>query len=427
MMRRMLLVLQGTLVLLGAAVAQNPTSVDIDLVEGSTPGTLEVRVRPNGQGFSGIVSAVQFTISWPATSPATLGTRVQYCAAGFSLSSTPQVTASGTIFRTYSAFGFDPMSTTCPGEVWTAGVWHRIMTVPVNGNTGCTTFQIVSNAFGQPSDTNYFISLGGVSKTGIIEQTSVFIGSCAVPLAVKLHLEGPYDTGTLLMRDDLRAAGTVPSIEPYTALGYPNAASGGAETTTAGVLAVSGTDAIVDWVRIELRSSTDPTVLVATRHGLVQRDGDVVSAADGVSNVTIGNIPGSYYVVVRHRNHLGAMTATALALNLTATSIDYRNPATLTFGTDARKTIGAVMALWAGDVNSNGQLKYAGNGNDRDALLTAIGGTVPTNTVSGQYRQEDINLNGQVKYAGSANDRDLVLQVVGGTVPTATRSQVPVF
>ena len=73
----MLLVLQGTLVLLGAAVAQNPTSVDIDLVEGSTPGTLEVRVRPNGQGFSGIVSAVQFTISWPATSPATLGTRVR--------------------------------------------------------------------------------------------------------------------------------------------------------------------------------------------------------------------------------------------------------------------------------------------------------------------------------------------------------------
>ncbi|MBK7084181.1 MAG: hypothetical protein IPH53_05750 [Flavobacteriales bacterium] len=118
------------------------------------------------------------------------------------------------------------------------------------------------------------------------------------------------------MRDDLRAAGTVPSIEPYTALGYPNAASGGAETTTAGVLAVSGTDAIVDWVRIELRSSTDPTVLVATRHGLVQRDGDVVSAADGVSNVTIGNIPGSYYVVVRHRNHLGAMTATALAFEL---------------------------------------------------------------------------------------------------------------
>ncbi|MBK7270985.1 MAG: hypothetical protein IPI07_16240, partial [Flavobacteriales bacterium] len=61
-----------------------------------------------------------------------------------------------------------------------------------------------------------------------------------------------------------------------------------------------------------------------------------------------------------------------------------------------------------------------------DALLTAIGGTVPTNTVSGQYRQEDINLNGQVKYAGSANDRDILLQNIGGSVPTAVRNaQLP--
>ena len=68
-------------------------------------------------------------------------------------------------------------------------------------------------------------------------------------------------------------------------------------------------------------------------------------------------------------------------------------------------------------------MKYAGGGNDRDPILTAIGGAVPTATITGQNRAEDVNLDGQVKYAGSANDRDIILQNIGGSVPTATRTQ----
>ncbi len=71
-------------------------------------------------------------------------------------------------------------------------------------------------------------------------------------------------------------------------------------------------------------------------------------------------------------------------------------------------------------------MKYAGGGNDRDLILVAIGGTVPTNTLSLVYSQEDITMNGVVKYAGSANDRDILLQNIGGSVPTATRNaQLP--
>jgi hypothetical protein len=74
------------------------------------------------------------------------------------------------------------------------------------------------------------------------------------------------------------------------------------------------------------------------------------------------------------------------------------------------------------DVNRDGMVKYAGANNDRDLVLIAIGGTVPTNTLSGQYRMEDINLDGTVKYSGTDNDRDIILQAIGGTVPTATLS-----
>ena len=70
-------------------------------------------------------------------------------------------------------------------------------------------------------------------------------------------------------------------------------------------------------------------------------------------------------------------------------------------------------------------LKHTGSGNDRDPILTAIGGVVPTNTLVG-YRSEDVNMNGTVKYTGAGNDRDPILQNIGGVVPTNTRvEQMP--
>jgi len=241
-----------------------------------------------------------------------------------------------------------------------------------------------------------------------------------VRVAAKVFLEGPYNTGSGLMNDDLRGAGLVPLTEPYTALGYAfvGAPSG---ATTAPVLAVTGGNAIVDWVVVELRSSANSATIVASKAALLQRDGDVVGV-DGTSPVSFAVSAGDYFVAVRHRNHLGAMATPALALSATAAPVDLTDPASSTFGTDARKAVGTVRALWAGDVTFNRQIKYTGGGNDRDPILVRIGGSVPTAVVNGCH-PEDVNLNGQVKYAGSANDRDPVLVNIGGTVPTATRTE----
>jgi len=193
------------------------------------------------------------------------------------------------------------------------------------------------------------------------------------------------------------------------------------------VLAVTGSDAIVDWVLIELRDPGDPTLIVASRSALLQRDGDIVEL-DGVSPVGISASAGDYHIAVRHRNHLAVMSASPYALDEVPNVIDLSLAGTPAFGTNARKSITGTFpaqALWAGDVTFNGQVKYAGGGNDRDPILVRIGGLVPTATVNG-YFPEDVNLNGQVKYAGSANDRDPILVNIGGTVPTATRQgQVP--
>ena len=246
---------------------------------------------------------------------------------------------------------------------------------------------------------------------------------CQTQVAVRMALQGALPSGTV-MQDALRTGGLVPLAEPYSALGYAYVGIAPGASTTAPVLAINGNNAVVDWVVVELRNAAAPYPVVSSRPALLQRDGDVVDR-DGDPYIAFPMASGNYRVAVRHRNHLGVMTGAAYALGIDPcrTPIDLRLSTTGTYGTNARKLVGSVQCLWAGDATGDGTVKYAGGGNDRDPILTAIGGAVPTATITGQYRAEDVNLDGQVKYAGSANDRDIILQNIGGSVPTATRTQ----
>ena len=220
---------------------------------------------------------------------------------------------------------------------------------------------------------------------------------------------------------DLRVAGLLPSTEPHTALGFVQAGNGGGESLHPGVSSATGDDATVDWVLVELRASGSPGTNVATRSALLQRDGDVVAEV-GVTPIALLATPGNYHVAVRHRNHLGCMTATTRALNDAPTLVDLTLASTSTYGTNARFQSGSKQLLWTGNVLRDAILKYTGASNDRDPMLTLVGGTVPTNTVPG-YLNADNTLDGIVKYTGAANDRDILLQNIGGGVPTGTRSE----
>ncbi len=257
-----------------------------------------------------------------------------------------------------------------------------------------------------------------------VMHASITLVSPPLQVAVKAFLEGPYNTGTLLMDDGLRSLGFVPTTEPYTAIGYTHVGGGG-ETTSLPVLAAVGSNAIVDWVEVEMRDPTTPTIRLATKSALIQCDGDVVSASDGVSPLQFSLSPGNYQVALRHRSHLGIMTASALTFGASVVNVDFTTVATACFGTNARKTVGAVQAMWMGDSGFDGVISYTGTGNDRDPILVAIGGTVPTNTVAG-YLITDLNMDGAAKYTGTGNDRDPILVNIGGVVPTNTRlAQLP--
>jgi hypothetical protein len=248
-------------------------------------------------------------------------------------------------------------------------------------------------------------------------------------LSLKVLLQGNYNPTTGWMHDSLRKKGLIPLSDPYRTAAYNSKfvhkKNGGTQTTTNAILAVTGANAIVDWVFIELHSSANPATVVATKSALLQRDGDIVSSDDGISPVLMDSIAsGNYYVAIRHRNHLGTMTATTRSLSATSTVVDFT---TLTAaqlwnkangdGYEQTKS-GIRNLLWAGDTDGNRQTVFSGPTNDVDPVffdvMTHVGNVnfVPNYIVNTQYLASDVNLDGKVIYQSADNEVDVILFMV---------------
>ena len=117
-----------------------------------------------------------------------------------------------------------------------------------------------------------------------------------ITVDIKVFLEGPYNS------PNMSANLTVPVISPYDA----NAIAEVVPATA------------VDWALVELRENDAPAyTLVASKSAFLLADGSVVDIDFALTNeapVKIEADAGTYFVVVKHRNHLGVMSATAVAI-----------------------------------------------------------------------------------------------------------------
>ncbi len=234
-------------------------------------------------------------------------------------------------------------------------------------------------------------------------------------LSARVKLGGALNWSNGSMRSDLRNLGIIPASEPYSARGYTLENAGA--TMAPALLQVSGDQAVVDWVVIELRNADGGYTFAGARAALLRANGEVVSP-DGSTQVLF-NVPTiGRHMLVRHRNHLPAMTAMPLESN--AQLVDMTAGTTPLYGLEPMQSGSGQRALWPGDVSGDGVVSYTGANNDRDPVLVAIGSLVPSSTTGG-YRDQDVNLDGWTKYSGAGNDRDFILSTVGGSVPTAVR------
>ncbi|MBK9017296.1 MAG: hypothetical protein IPM82_26375 [Saprospiraceae bacterium] len=247
-----------------------------------------------------------------------------------------------------------------------------------------------------------------------------FISSSCVGVKIQVRalLQGPtVGTGNSdLMKDGLRAKGVIPTNEPYKSIDlFKLANEGGTEVCDPAAFTLTGENAIVDWVLIELRHLAKPDSIVATRSALLQRDGDVVMP-NGDSILSFNLVrSGNYYVALRHRNHLGVVTENFFLLSKTVTLFDFTDPTLITKGSNSRVDVGGgEMALWAGDFNSNRQTVYQGPSNDVLTLFFHIvmntnNTTVLANYISSGYVMTDFDLDGNSIFQGPGNDKSAML------------------
>ncbi|MCB0556626.1 MAG: hypothetical protein KDD02_23980, partial [Phaeodactylibacter sp.] len=249
---------------------------------------------------------------------------------------------------------------------------------------------------------------------------------CDALLSAKVFLGGAYNDTEGLMHDSLREQGIIPVEQPYDALTDYNYT--GTEAVDPAVFATTGPDAIVDWVFVELHDATDPTVVAQQRAGLVQRDGDIVDI-DGTSPLAFSGADGtSYYVSVRHRNHLGAMTATPVAFSTAPTTVDFTQASTANYqlggaiGTAYAQQSwpSGTLALWPGNMSnemvggthSGDRIIFQSTGAEGDAayfrvLLDPENVDVLPVVIILDYHRADANMDGKVIYQGENADPDI--------------------
>jgi hypothetical protein len=198
-----------------------------------------------------------------------------------------------------------------------------------------------------------------------------------VNVDLKAFLQGPYATGA--MTPSLATLGIVPLTQPYGAAPW---AYSGTETVT------SIPSGVVDWVLVELRTGTAAATQVAARAAFVKSNGAIVDL-DGTSPVGFpGLAAGSYYVVLRHRNHLAVMSANAVPLSITSALYDFTTGLDKYYGGEAKTLTGGFFGMYAGDVTGNGAVVLAQE-------LTVL----RANNLHQGYDRADVNMNGAVVLA----------------------------
>jgi hypothetical protein len=284
----------------------------------------------------------------------------------------------------------------------------------------------------------YTLTVSNANNCTAISTVNITVNSHP-QLALKVLLSGPYSTVTLGMQDSLRQKSLVPLNQPYGISPHNTnftLVGSGAESITTNILTTAGANAIVDWVFIELRSASNINTVVATRSALLQSDGDVVDV-EGTSPVTFATLTaGSYFVSVKHRNHMSISSASAITFAGNVVSIDFTNPSTVLYakvapqnnlGYGAARTIGSKKLLFAGNCNISSAaaaklLTYnSTTASDRAALLSATGAS---GTLIG-YTPFDCDLNGTARFNGLMPDRLVILGNLANSTTLILYEQLP--
>ena len=198
----------------------------------------------------------------------------------------------------------------------------------------------------------------------------------AQPLTIeaKVFLQGPYAGGDT-MKTTLNKYNFIPTSQPYNIDPWNYFGNEHVEIIPPGV---------VDWILLELRTEIKSSSTIIKRAAFLKSDGNIVDL-DGSSPVTLSGVAqGSYYLVVKHRNHLSIMSADTILFSDT-TRYDFTINQSKAFGNKPMAELGGgKYGMIAGDNNGDKVISVS------DYNLVSI------DLFQTGYKLEDHNMDGTV-------------------------------
>ncbi len=199
--------------------------------------------------------------------------------------------------------------------------------------------------------------------------------TAAVNANIKVFLEGPYTNNA--MYTYLSNSSLVPTSQPYT--GQPWNYAGNENVNAV-------PQNIVDWILIELRTSTGASSVVGRRAAFLRNDGMAVDL-NGQTKISFPGVQsGQYYLVIFHRNHLAIMSKNRVLLADSSSLYDFTISENRAYGNLPMKSLGnSKFGLYAADGNANGNI----NNTDYSRVWKRENGSLG-------YKDGDFDLNGGV-------------------------------
>jgi hypothetical protein len=296
---------------------------------------------------------------------------------------------------------------------WTYTNWRSALGRDGNSYTGSSRNVVFISKYGESAE-DYYTTTGrgqgvdlsnefpflatdilGNPRVGAWDMGALqYQGSPSINVNGKIYLQGAFNSNS--MTTHLSQNSLLPSAQPYNT----------APWNYSGNEVLGSSSNIVDWVLVELRSSSNPSQVVSRRAAVLRNDGMLLEP-NGNPGVWFPNIPeGSYYVAVFHRNHLAVMSSAPVQLSSNSQLYDFTNAMSKAFGNNPMTDLGGGrFGMIAGDGNGNGGVTIA----DRVEVWQPQNGSVG-------YLNGDFNLDSGV----SSHDINLYWNINNGKM-----TQVP--
>lgn len=166
-------------------------------------------------------------------------------------------------------------------------------------------------------------------------------GSVGTGVSIRVKLEGFLNPATGLMSLNLNTNDLITNNQPYNTAPYNYAGTEQSNSLPSNA---------VDWVLVEIRSTSNINTVFDRKAFLLRNDGYLMDIT-GSTSLSF-NISGTRYIAVYHRSHLGMLSSTPI--NLTGGNIDFTTSVDKADGIEQQKMVNGNAVMFAGDYDGNG-------------------------------------------------------------------------